>query len=139
MVGPQGKIKGSYTAEKMLNFCRRGTLSASQLLLGIDLNLPYLARQVGISNFCLSHVCPSHVAHVACLSPVARVSYVCVMGTACNAPGHQETCLLVAPCCVDSLCMLLSMANAGHPGCISAARKLAASSFYAAMGALHCG
>jgi hypothetical protein len=43
----QGKIKGSYTPEKMLEFCRRGTLSPSQLLLGIDQNLPYLARQVG--------------------------------------------------------------------------------------------
>lgn len=42
----QGKIKGSYTPEKMLEFCRRGTLSPSQLLLGIDQNLPYLARQV---------------------------------------------------------------------------------------------
>lgn len=42
----QGKIKGSYTPDKMLDFCRRGTLSSSQLLLGIDQNLPYLARQV---------------------------------------------------------------------------------------------
>jgi hypothetical protein len=42
----QGKIKGSYTPEKMLEFFRRGTLSASQLLLGIDQNLPYSARQV---------------------------------------------------------------------------------------------
>lgn len=30
----------------MLEFCRRGTLSSSQLLLGIDQNVPYLARQV---------------------------------------------------------------------------------------------
>jgi hypothetical protein len=42
----QGKIKGSYTAEKMLEFCRRGTLSAAQMVLGIDKNLPYVARQV---------------------------------------------------------------------------------------------
>lgn len=52
----QGKIKGSYTAEKMLEFCRRGTLSSSQLLLGIDQNVPYLARQVskqwGRSSVC---------------------------------------------------------------------------------------
>jgi hypothetical protein len=30
----------------MLEFCRRGTLSAAQLVLGIDKNLPYVARQV---------------------------------------------------------------------------------------------
>jgi hypothetical protein len=30
----------------MLEFCRRGTLSAAQTVLGIDKNLPYVARQV---------------------------------------------------------------------------------------------
>ncbi len=43
----QGKIKGSYTCDKMAEFVRRGTLSASQLVLGIDRNLSYIARQVG--------------------------------------------------------------------------------------------
>jgi hypothetical protein len=42
----QGKIKGSYTADKMIEFCRRGTLSARQLVLGIDRDLPYALRQV---------------------------------------------------------------------------------------------
>jgi len=42
----QGRIKGSYTPVKMMEFCMRGTLSSTQLLLGIDHNLPYLARQV---------------------------------------------------------------------------------------------
>jgi hypothetical protein len=42
----QGKIKGSYTASKMLEFSVRGTLSSAQLVLGIDKDLPYLARQV---------------------------------------------------------------------------------------------
>lgn len=46
LLNVQGKIKGSYTPDKMLEFCRRGTLSSTQLLLGIDQNLPYLARQV---------------------------------------------------------------------------------------------
>jgi hypothetical protein len=45
---PQGKIKGSYTADKMIEFCRRGTLSANQLVLGIDKDLPYALRQVSI-------------------------------------------------------------------------------------------
>ncbi|KAF8055283.1 PAS2 [Scenedesmus sp. PABB004] len=45
VVNLQGKIKGSYTADKMLEFCRRGTLSAAQAVLGIDRNLPYVARQ----------------------------------------------------------------------------------------------
>ncbi|WIA44621.1 hypothetical protein OEZ86_007339 [Tetradesmus obliquus] len=45
VVNLQGKIKGSYTADKMLEFCRRGTLSAAQMVLGIDKNLPYVARQ----------------------------------------------------------------------------------------------
>eukprot|EP00775_Hariotina_reticulata_P007291 gene7291-7504_t len=45
VVNLQGKIKGSYTSDKMLEFCRRGTLSAAQLVLGIDKNLPYVARQ----------------------------------------------------------------------------------------------
>lgn len=42
----QGRIKGSYTPVKMMEFCMLGTLSPTQLLLGIDHNLPYLARQV---------------------------------------------------------------------------------------------
>ncbi|WIA24133.1 hypothetical protein OEZ85_013728 [Tetradesmus obliquus] len=45
VVNLQGKIKGSYTTDKMLEFCRRGTLSAAQMVLGIDKNLPYVARQ----------------------------------------------------------------------------------------------
>jgi hypothetical protein len=43
----QGKIKGSYTADKMVEFCKRGTLSARQMVLGIDRDLPYVMRQVG--------------------------------------------------------------------------------------------
>jgi hypothetical protein len=46
VINLQGKIKGSYTAEKMLEFCRRGTLGGAQLVLGMDRNLPYNARQV---------------------------------------------------------------------------------------------
>jgi hypothetical protein len=42
---PQGKIKGSYTADKMIEFCKRGTLSARQMVLGIDRDLPYVLRQ----------------------------------------------------------------------------------------------
>jgi hypothetical protein len=41
----QGKIKGSYAAEKMLEFVRRGTLSARQQVLGIDRDLSYVLRQ----------------------------------------------------------------------------------------------
>jgi hypothetical protein len=44
----QGKIKGSYTAAKMVEFCRRGTLSARQGVLGIDRDLPYALRQVAV-------------------------------------------------------------------------------------------
>lgn len=50
LLNVQGKIKGSYTPDKMLEFCRRGTLSSTQLLLGIDQNLPYLARQVCVMH-----------------------------------------------------------------------------------------
>jgi len=46
-VCPQGRIKGSYNPVKIMEFCMRGTMSSTQLLLGIDHNLPYLARQVG--------------------------------------------------------------------------------------------
>jgi len=46
VVNLQGKIKGSYTAEKMIEFCKRGTLSARQMVLGIDRDLPYVLRQV---------------------------------------------------------------------------------------------
>eukprot|EP00877_Chromochloris_zofingiensis_P010870 jgi/Chrzof1/6036/Cz17g03070.t1 len=45
VVNLQGKIKGSYTADKMTEFCKRGTLSARQMVLGIDKNLPYVLRQ----------------------------------------------------------------------------------------------
>ncbi|KAI8472520.1 MAG: hypothetical protein J3K34DRAFT_503549 [Monoraphidium minutum] len=45
VVNLQGKIKGSYTADKMMEFARRGTLSAEQLVLGIDRDLPYALRQ----------------------------------------------------------------------------------------------
>ena len=45
VVNLQGKIKGSYTADKMAEFCRRGTLSARQMVLGIDRDLPYVLRQ----------------------------------------------------------------------------------------------
>jgi hypothetical protein len=47
VINLQGKIKGSYTAEKMQEFCRRGTLGGAQLVLGMDRNLPYNSRQVG--------------------------------------------------------------------------------------------
>jgi hypothetical protein len=47
VVNLQGKIKGSYSASKMVEFSRRGTLSAAQLILGIDKDLPYVSRQVG--------------------------------------------------------------------------------------------
>lgn len=47
----QGKIKGSYTASKMFEFSVRGTLSNAQLVLGIDKDLPYTARQVGATNW----------------------------------------------------------------------------------------
>lgn len=46
VINLQGKIKGSYTAEKMIEFTRRGTLGGAQLALGMDRNLPYNARQV---------------------------------------------------------------------------------------------
>jgi len=46
VVNLQGKIKGSYTADKMIEFCKRGTLSARQMVLGIDRDLPYVLRQV---------------------------------------------------------------------------------------------
>ncbi|KIZ05139.1 hypothetical protein MNEG_2822 [Monoraphidium neglectum] len=45
VVNLQSKIKGSYTADKMMEFCKRGTLSGRQLVLGIDRDLPYLLRQ----------------------------------------------------------------------------------------------
>jgi len=45
VVNLQGKIKGSYAADKMVEFVRRGTLSARQLVLGIDRDLPYILRQ----------------------------------------------------------------------------------------------
>jgi hypothetical protein len=48
VVNLQGKIKGSYTTDKMVEFCRRGTLGGAQLVLGLDRNLPYNARQVGL-------------------------------------------------------------------------------------------
>jgi hypothetical protein len=47
VVNLKGKIKGSYSASKMLEFSRRGTLSSAQLILGIDKDLPYVSRQVG--------------------------------------------------------------------------------------------
>ena len=49
VVNLQGKIKGSYTCDKMAEFCKRGTLSARQMVLGIDRDLPYMLRQARVS------------------------------------------------------------------------------------------
>lgn len=50
----------------MLEFCSRGTLSSSQLLLGIDRNLPYLPRQVGRAMLSLGHCLGFQQKHPAC-------------------------------------------------------------------------
>jgi hypothetical protein len=55
VVNLQGKIKGSYTTDKMVEFCRRGTLGGAQLVLGLDRNLPYNARQVCMVSLGLCH------------------------------------------------------------------------------------
>jgi hypothetical protein len=57
----QGKIKGSYTADKMIEFCRRGTLGGAQLVLGLDRNLPYNARQASpIPHLLFTHPIHNH-------------------------------------------------------------------------------
>jgi len=82
VVNLQGKIKGSYTAEKMIEFCKRGTLSARQMVLGIDRDLPYMLRQVraskpggvgvnlwGWNAHALSKPCPSFCAQTLTTTP----------------------------------------------------------------------
>lgn len=81
----QGKIKGSYTADKMLEFCRRGTLSAAQLVLGIDKNLPYVARQVVIGR-----------AAAGCIVARATV-HACVGSSSCFMPAPSNTGAVLLP------------------------------------------
>lgn len=99
----QGKIKGSYTASKMLEFSVRGTLSSAQLVLGIDKDLPYTARQVshnvGQGATLGGEYCTAPTSHRTRAGRLPRATLRASHKVSPASAVHLTRCRLSRQCC----------------------------------------